>query len=400
YKDKYGSLFFSWLGPIPFVIVTDPQLIQDILKSPHCINKSIIYKGVDDTMGHGLFSKSEPLWSEHRKLLNPAFGHKMLLSFLPIFNAETASLLKMVDPLVDSGGKNLIPLLQGITLNTATRDLLGAVTDMIFSPWLLSKTVRQILGREEKYSKDQSQMSKIIAELIDLQPENKNIFLNIANDLMIRGIFSAMDVQYESRTIVFAAFETTANTVAYTLILLAMFPEYQEKAFEEIRSLFPSPGDFEVTYEDTQNMAYMDLILNESMRVLTPVPIVARQTMQDVLLSNGIVIPKGVQVAIDIFHLHRDKKIWGDDAETFNPEHFLSHHMQDKHPYSYIPFTKGIRNCIGWRYALISAKVTLGKLLRNYKLSTSFKFEDLDYVEDITLKLTTMPLLEIQKRTC
>lgn len=151
----------------------------------------------------------------------------------------------------------------------------------------------------------------------------------------------------ESNIIVFGAFETTANTVYYTLMLLAMFPEYQEKAFDEIKSLFPKTGDFEVTYADTQQMVYLDLILNESMRVVPPVPVVSRQTSQDLKLSNGIVIPQGVQIAIDMFHMHRSKQIWGEDAETFNPDHFLPHNIQDKHPYAYIPFTKGIRNCIG-----------------------------------------------------
>ncbi|KAH8381276.1 hypothetical protein KR093_001709 [Drosophila rubida] len=433
YLDKHDRFIFSWLGPIPFLIVSDPQLIQDIFNSPHCVNKALIYKVIDDASGNGLFSKPEPHWSVHRKFLNPAFGHKVLVSFVPIFNTETTNLVKKVDQFVDCGEKNWIPILQSFTLNIATQTTMGNdvafdehiksnklleayhallenMTDICFSPWLLNKTVRQLLGREENYAKTKAQISGFIEKLIEskmadcsetpLQADEKNIFLNLSIDLMNRGIFTTDDVKGESSNIVFGAFETSANTLAYTLILLAMFPEYQEKAFEEIRSLFPEAGDFEVTYTDTQNMPYMDLILNESMRVLTPVPLVARQTSQDVLLSNGILIPKGVQIAISIFHLHRDKKIWGEKAETFYPEHFLPQHMEDKHPYSYIPFTKGIRNCIGWRYALISVKVALAKLLRNYKFSTEFKFEDLDFVEDITLKFRSMPLLEIQRRNC
>ncbi|XP_030558984.1 probable cytochrome P450 313a4 isoform X2 [Drosophila novamexicana] len=287
------------------------------------------------------------------------------------------------------------------------------INDMCFSPWLSSKTVRQLFGKEERYSSAKSEIRGFIRKLIERKlardaeiaengnpsPLEKNIFLNLATDLLKRGIFSWKNVEDESNVIVFGAFETTANTVAYTLILLSMFPKYQEKAFEEILALFPDPGDFEVTYADTQEMVYLDLILNESMRVIPPVPVVSRQTSQDVLLSSGVVVPKGVQIAIDIFHLHRSKKIWGEDAETFDPEHFLPHHYQNKHPYAFIPFTKGIRNCIGWRYALISAKITLAKLLRNYKFSTSFKFEDLYFVEDITIKLKTVPLLKLQRRT-
>ncbi|KAH8375955.1 hypothetical protein KR200_010759 [Drosophila serrata] len=459
FLEKHGSVIFSWLGPIPFMIVSDPQVIQDIFTSPHCINKGIIYKAVDDGAGMGLFSLKDPSWSIHRKLLNPAFSHKVLLSFLPIFNRETALLLDQLKPLENDGEKDLIPLLQSFTLSVATRKLLNesfflracpfniafilyykettmgsdakseenfrsnslleryqcalnTMADMCFSPWLNSRFIRQLVGKESQYYQAKTEIREFIKKLIQkkmiadakesslssIQSSDKNIFLNVATDLLRRGVFSWKNVVDESNIIVFGAFETTANTVYYTLMLLAMFPEYQEKAFEEIRSLFPNTGDFEVTYTDIQQMVYLDLILNESMRVVPPVPVVSRQTSQDLKLSNGIVIPQGVQIAIDMFHMHRSKKIWGPEAETFNPDHFLPHNMQDKHPYAFIPFTKGIRNCIGWRYALISAKVTLAKLLRNYKFRTSFPFEDLYFVEDITLKLKVVPLIEIQKR--
>lgn len=130
-------------------------------------------------------------------------------------------------------------------------------------------------------------------------------------------------------------------------MLLAMFPKYQQKAFEEIRSLFPERDDFEVTYEDTQNMVYMDMVLNETMRLLAPVPLIARQSTQDVQLSNGVVLPKGIQIVIDVFNMHRRTDIWGPDAKVFNPENFLPSNMEGKHSYAFIPFTKGIRNCIG-----------------------------------------------------
>lgn len=65
---------------------------------------------------------TDPRWNMHRKLLNPAFGHKVLLSFLPIFNTETALLVKALDDLVDEGEKDLTPLLQRFTLSIATRE--------------------------------------------------------------------------------------------------------------------------------------------------------------------------------------------------------------------------------------------------------------------------------------
>ncbi|KAM8708002.1 hypothetical protein ACLKA7_015038 [Drosophila subpalustris] len=259
----------TWLGTIPVLIVSDPQTLQDILTSPFCVNKAITYKVLDE-VGASLFSLEDPRWSVHRKLLNPAFGHKMLLSFIPVFNSETAHLLESLDTLVDNGERDLIPLLQSFTLRIAIQTTMGgdvksnenfrnnkllqsfhclleAITDMCLSPWLVNKTIRQLLGKESNYAKSKSEIRGLIRSLIEsnlakdttapLLPQDKNMFLNLATDLWKRGIFSLENVENESIAIVFGAFETTSNTVAYTLMLLAMFPEYQEKAFEEILAL-------------------------------------------------------------------------------------------------------------------------------------------------------------------
>lgn len=130
-------------------------------------------------------------------------------------------------------------------------------------------------------------------------------------------------------------------------MLLAMFPQYQNKVFEEISSIFFCKDDNEISYSDTQQMIYLDMVINETMRVMAPVPLVARQTDQQVELSNGVVLAKGIQVAINIFNIHRRKDIWGEEAHIFNPDNFLPSNLEGKHPYAFIPFTKGIRNCIG-----------------------------------------------------
>lgn len=429
-SEKYGSLLFSWLGPYPFLVVSDPALVKDILTSPYCINKGVIYDALNDGTGEGLFSLKEPEWSVHRKHLNPAFGHKVLLSFMPIFNVEVNRLLKTLDQMTRLESVDLTTVLQQFTLDIATKTTMGKsvsqetnesksnllfsyqcvlenMTEMCFSPWLSNSFVRRIFRIYEPYNGAKKEIRQFIRKLIDqkLADEDtnsatgtKNVFIDLAIHLLRRGIFNWQNVEDESNVIVFGAFETTANTIAYTLILLAMFPEYQQRVFEELLSIFPKRGDFDVTYSNTQDMVYMDLVLNETMRIMAPVPIVSRQTSHEVLLSNGVTLPQGVQIAIDIFHMHRRKDIWGPEAHQFNPDNFLPSNMDGKHPYAFIPFTKGIRNCIGWRYALLSSKVSLAKLLRNYRFTTNFKYSDLEYVEDITLKLKNMPLLTIQKR--
>ncbi|EDV91207.1 probable cytochrome P450 313a4 [Drosophila grimshawi] len=430
YIRDYGTTVITWMGPLPVLIVSDPQVTQDVLTSPYCVNKSFMYKIIDDAIGTGLFSLKDPVWSEHRKLLNPAFAHKVLLNTLPIFNRESEILVNELDKLVDAGELDLMPLLQHCSLSIATQSTMGSsvkeepkfknkslmtyyqclqecIADFTICPWLNIKIIRQLFGKEECYENSKLQIRKFISKLVaerleaDISgktPANNSSFLNLAVGHFERGIFSRKNIEAESNIMVFAAFETSSKTVGYALMLLAMFPECQERVFEEIKTLFPKSGDFSVSYEEAQQMVYLDLVMNETMRLIAPVPLVARETSNDFMLSNGVHIPKGMQIVIDIFHMHRSKDIWGPDAESFNPDHFLPHNLQDKHPYAFIPFTKGIRSCIGWRYGLLSLKVTLAKLLRNYRFSTKFKFEDLQYVENVTIKLKTTPLLKLERR--
>lgn len=166
-------------------------------------------------------------------------------------------------------------------------------------------------------------------------------------DLYRNGEISLEEVKGESCNMVLAAFETTALTVNHTLILLAMFPQYQELVFKELKEVFPSGGDFEVEYEDLQKLVYLDCVLNETLRLFPAIPISVRHVKEDVCLSNGVLVPKGVILAVDIFNIHRNGDFWGQDANTFDPDRFLPDNVSPRHPFAFIPYSKGKRNCIG-----------------------------------------------------
>lgn len=168
-----------------------------------------------------------------------------------------------------------------------------------------------------------------------------------AIDLFKSRVFTYEDVENVSHTIIMASFESTAVAMSYTLLQLAMFPEYQEKVFEELKAVFPDSGHSAVSFDDIQKLTYLEMVINESMRLMPVFPYVARQLTEDIQLSNGIVLPKDLNIGICIYHIHRDKTIWGPQANTFNPDNCLPQNLLDLHPYAFIPFIKGKRNCIG-----------------------------------------------------
>jgi cytochrome P450 len=65
-----------------------------------------------------------------------------------------------------------------------------------------------------------------------------------------------------------------------------------------------------------------------------------------VVISENYTIPVGTYVPIIPYLVHRNPKIFP-SPEEFNPEHFLPERMQGRHPFAYIPFSAGPRNCIG-----------------------------------------------------
>lgn len=65
------------------------------------------------------------------------------------------------------------------------------------------------------------------------------------------------------------------------------------------------------------------------------------------LSSDGYTIPAGCNLTLHIYRVHRDPDVWGPHPENFDPDHFLPERIQGRHPFAYVPFSGGQRNCIG-----------------------------------------------------
>lgn len=95
---------------------------------------------------------------------------------------------------------------------------------------------------------------------------------------------------------------------------------------------------------------------------------------------------------------HTNQKLWGEDANDFNPERFSSESFKKIHPYAYFPFSKGPRVCPGSKYAWVSMKAFLSKFLMKYKVSSSLKYDDLKFQLKLAINVQQGFMIKIEKR--
>jgi cytochrome P450 len=159
-----------------------------------------------------------------------------------------------------------------------------------------------------------------------------------------------------------------------------MFPDVQQKVYEEIKyidSLIDNdPSRIDIKILD--QMEYLNKVILESLRLFSSSTIIGRYSTGNIKLkTKNLVIPEGVFLIVGFSMCHRNKKYWGPDAHKFNPENFSKENIRNRHPNAFIAFSGGPRNCVGLKFADLSMKMILYKILRNYQLSTDEIFNEI-----------------------
>jgi cytochrome P450 len=192
-------------------------------------------------------------------------------------------------------------------------------------------------------------------------------FLDLLIDMAEKNQFTFQDICDETNTFMFAGHDTTATGMNWALHLLGCNPEIQAKVHQELDGVF-GDDDRAVEYDDLRNLPYLECCLKEALRLFPSVPMYARTLAEDATIA-GYVIPGGTRVVISPYLVHRDPKHWP-DPDVYNPDRFLAENSIGRHPYAYLPFSAGARNCIGQRYALMEEKTLMAWILRYFKIKS------------------------------
>ncbi|MEO3824806.1 cytochrome P450 [Actinomadura sp. B10D3] len=167
-----------------------------------------------------------------------------------------------------------------------------------------------------------------------------------------------------------AAHDTTTITLTTMAYYMARFPEWQERLREESLGLGAAPPG----YDDLDAFTGIDMVMKESLRMVTPVPALPRRVVKDTSIL-GFHIPAGTTVVVPMLSNHHMAE-WWPDPDRFDPGRFSPERREDKaHKYAWAPFGGGAHKCIGLYFAGMQVKTIMHQVLLRYRWSVPARYE-------------------------
>ena len=157
-----------------------------------------------------------------------------------------------------------------------------------------------------------------------------------------------------------AGHETSASALAWTLYLMALFPDWQEKVAQEADAL-----------EDESFSAISKLrisrdVFREALRLYPPVPMMVREaTCPERFRDRDIA--KGAQLVLSPWHQHRHERLW-DNPDGFDPTRWATENGKKCQREAYMPFSAGPRVCTGAGFAMVEGVLLLSSILRQFRV--------------------------------
>lgn len=412
------GIFQFWIGLQPFVVLHTAETIEPLLSSNLNIDKTEEYHFMNAILGEGLLTSSGAKWRKRRKMLTPAFHFRVLESCMTIFNDQARVLLHKLHESSHLDYVDIFPMMihcsldilcesaMGIKLQSQEtskyhyvqnlHSILTVGMERLNKPWLWWNVAYSLSHQYRKFKTTSLQINQFVREVIQ---ERKKVLCsgeqsngpNCAKaflDLLIKHhiedrSFTEKDINEEVNTFLFAGHETTAIGMTYVLYLLGLHPDIQEKVARELDSIFMGDTEREITREDISAMKYLECVIKECQRLYTIVPIYGRRIEEDMSIGN-YQVPRGCTCIILSQMVHKDPRYFPNPS-VFNPDRFLPENCKGRHPYAFIPFSAGPRNCVGQKFAMMEEKVLVSAVLRQ------FRIKSLDHRD--RLILVPLPLL-------
>lgn len=431
-KDKgpIGGIYFL-LSPV--AVVTDLNLIKNILIKDfqHFQERGVYHNEKDDPLSANLFNLESVKWKHLRHKLTPTFtSGKMKFMFPTMVEVAEHFQFTLNRLLAQDEVLEVKDLLARFTTDIIGTCAFGINCNSLDDPKAEFRTMgkkvfetsrhprvvhilmasfrstARWLGMKSVQEDVSKFFMKVVRETVEYR-ETNNIKRNDFMDLLIQlkkngqlddntddkhnvGAISIEEIAAQSFVFFLAGFETSSTALSFTLYELAINPNIQQKARDEIVQVLKNYNG-ELTYEAMMDMTYINCIINgifyiinnyniykmnlilESLRKYPPGAHIIRQVTKDYLIADTkVTLEKGTMLMIPSYSIHHDAYYYP-DPEKFNPDRFLPSEVQERHPMTYIPFGDGPRNCIGLRFGLLQVRIGIIMLLKKFEFCTCEK---------------------------
>jgi len=442
--SREGGLLRLWIGLSAKIFVINAQSVEAVLANSKLLTKSIDYVFLYPWLRTGLLTSTGSKWQIRRKLLTPTFHFNILESFLNVFNEQSRIMVDILKQQPEGKTYNIYPFIARCTLDVICETAMGRHTNAqneIDSPYIhaVSRTCQIMMKRQSKFLLQPDWLFSLSSYKYDLMKqlgiihgftnqviqerkisyaeekqrkwerkdsETDETFISKRKrlaflDMLIESskdgeVLSDADIAEEVDTFMFAGYDTTSVAIGFALFCIGSHPQVQERIQEELDEIFGN-SNRPATMADLSKMKYLECCIKETLRLFPSVPFLGRNINKDTKI-NGSIIPAGSSVSIFTLFIHRDPKYFP-NPELYDPERFFPENAQGRHPYAFIPFSAGQRNCIGQKFALIEQKVVLSTILRNFSIKSMDKREDLVLVYELVLKSANGINLQLTPRT-
>lgn len=368
-----------------FFFLDDPALVEDVLVT----NSRDYMKGrgiqrLKRLLGEGLLTSEAPLHLRQRRMLQPAFHKSRINGYGDrMVRATRAHIAGWSDGAELAVDHEMTGLTLGIAADTlfsanmsadapAVRAALGEA--MLSFPASMSAygellDLLPILPITRRFNAAREQLDAIIYGIIA-----ERRAAGVTHDDLLQMLIDARDeeassmsdelVRDEAMTIFLAGHETTANALAWTLVLLAQNPAAEAQLHAELDRVLDGRAP---AAADLPHLAYTHGVFSEALRLYPPAWVIGRRAVRETHIGPWT-IPKGGVVIASQLITHRNPRLWP-QAEAFRPERWSDAESAGRPKFAYFPFGGGPRRCIGEPFAWMEGVLVLAALAQSWRFS-------------------------------
>lgn len=386
-----AKLYRAWMAEFktPFFrsyLANDPELVKRVLKDrPDDFPKSDrIGAGLRPLLGNSVFLTNGETWKRQRRIIDPAFEGGRLRAIYPaMYAAGQAAVVRMA---ANTGVRDIEPETSHAAADVIFRTLFSIPIEdetatAVFEKFRDHQRTQPILNLAafipgprwmprffRRATKDTAaDIRRLITDLTEARmwaidagtaPDDLATKIMTTEDPQTGQTFSTEEMVDQVAIFFLAGHETSASALAWTLYLMAMHPDWQDRVAAEAKALS----------EDFSSISKLRLsrdVFREALRLYPPVPMMVRETTCPEVM-RGRNAPKGSQVVLSPWHLHRHERLWN-NPDGFDPTRWGTENGKKCQREAYIPFSAGPRVCTGAGFAMVEGVLLLSMLLRRFR---------------------------------